>query len=247
MYKQTQFDIAVFLQNSPALGEQALNKIATVALQAQFRQARTFHVEVKTDPNLLAQGRLEALSMEGGGLILPNGLPVQEMKIKMGRISVSPFKALMGNIQLTEPSHGTARFDLTDREVNRAFHYQLAARIRNATDADVKTIKPQQVDCYAFARGEIVVNLQFKGQHLAIAAQPKMAQIGGSIALENIRYLQGSEPTPALTHAIAQSLEAALNVQQFELPGLSLRLRQFQIEDGKIILQATAKMTQFPK
>ncbi|MEC4806743.1 MAG: DUF2993 domain-containing protein [Jaaginema sp. PMC 1079.18] len=237
----------MFLQKPPAIGEQALNKIATVALQSQFQQAKTFHVQVKTDPNLLAQGRLEALSMEGTGLVLPNHLPVQEMQIKMGRIGVSPFKALMGNIQLTEPSHGTARFSLTDAQVRTAFQEQLSVRLRKATDVDLKTLKTQQIDCYIFARGEIVVNFQFKGQHFAIASRLHKAQIEGGISLESIRYLQGSEPTPALTQIIINSLEAALNVQQFELPGLSLKLRQFQIEDGKIILQATAKMTEFPK
>jgi hypothetical protein len=237
----------VFLQNSPALGEQALNKIATVALQTQFRQAKAFNVQIKTDPNLLAQGRLEALSIDGFGLVLPNHLTLQEMKIKMGSIAVSPFKALMGNIQLTEPSRGTARFVLTDADVNRAFHRQLMRRVSNLTDAGTMGLVPEKVDCYIFASGKLVVNLDVRGQQLAIAAQPQIATIGSSISLENVRYIQGTEPSPELTEGVCRSLEAALSVQQFELSGLSLTLRQFHLEDGKLILQAMATMTQFPK
>ena len=111
-------------------GEQAINKIATLALSSQLNEAQQLNVRVKTDPTLLSQGKLASLLIDGTGLVTRGDLQMQQMYLEMDEISVSPFKALMGNIVLTQPTQGTAKFVLTEKDFDRALNrLQLCDRV----------------------------------------------------------------------------------------------------------------------
>lgn len=242
--------------NARDLGEQTLNKIARLALQSQFNKAQHLAVNVKTDANLLAQGRLESLSIDGVGLVMQSNLRMQEMRIQMGSIAVSPFKALMGNIQLTEPSQGTARFVLTEADLNRAFEQKSLQDATRRLDWQLNgqsvAVVARSMQCRLLGNGKIAIAARAKSRATAevhsigLNATPMLHPGKQGIFLEAVQDPNSAELSPQLTRLWLETLTAIINLRNFEMPGLSLQIHSFQVEEGKLILQATTKMTHFP-
>ncbi|MGB0562564.1 MAG: DUF2993 domain-containing protein [Spirulinaceae cyanobacterium] len=226
------------------LGEQALNKIAELALASQFTQSEHLAVRVVTEPTLLAQGKLASLSIQGSGLVLRSGLQMAQMKLKMGEITVNPLRALMGKIELLEPIQGTGKIVLTEANFTRALLTEpFRRRLRTLPDLEVDRLEGQWV-----TPQQVALKLRYwtplGGQQTAVLQADVSPQ--APIALTNPRYLQGSEPSPACTDLLLQQAAATLNLQRFELNGMTLQVQGVAIADHQAQIQTHAQMTEFP-
>jgi hypothetical protein len=238
------------------LGEQALNKVAELALSSQLEEFDRLKVKVKTTPDKLASGELESLSIDGEGLLIETDLRLQVLEIEMQAIAVEPLKALTGNIELTQPTEGTARVVLTETDLNRALN---SAALRSKIDVldtylstgQVKLTVSQQ-KCQFREDGKIgveaLVKLQPSGEtkEVTFTTTPKIASGGRSVVLEDIQYEPGKEVSEDLTQAFLDKAEKMLDLRNFEKQGLALRIHHLSVETGCITLSAAADMTQFP-
>ena len=208
-------------------GEQAINKIATLALSSQLNEAQQLNVRVKTDPALLSQGKLASLLIDGTGLVTRGDLQMQQMYLEMDEISVSPFKALMGNIVLTQPTQGTAKFVLTEKDFDRALNrLQLCDR----------------VSCQLSKNGELaILNSQ---DRFILTAIPKMQENGKGVNL-NVRSLHSSFPVQEVKLLVGE-LEDILSLRNFGMTGIALKIQKLEIQSGHLTLNAVAKVTKFP-
>ena len=237
------------------LGEQALNKIAELALSSQLEDAERLEVKVNTTPEKLANGELESLLIKGKGLVIETDLRVEVLEIETKAIAVNPLKALTGNIQLTHPSEGTARLVLTETDLNCALNSaELRAKI-DVLDTYLSTgekLTVPQKKCQFREDGtvaiEALVELQPSGetQDVVFTATPKIARGERSVVLENIRYEPGKEISEDLIQAFLDKAEKMLDLRNFEKQGLALRIHRLTVEAGRITLSAVADITQFP-
>lgn len=238
------------------LGEQALNKIAELALSSQLEDSDSLEVKVNTSPEKLANGELESLDIEGKGLVIETDLRVQVLEISMSAIAVSPLKALTGNIELTQPTEGTARLVLTETDLNRAFNSpelrdKISVLDTYLQKGEVKFTVPQK-KCQLREDGtvavEALVELQPSGKtkEVAFTTTPKIAQGGRSVVLEDIQYVTGKEVSEDLTEAFLDKAGKILDLRNFEKKGLALLIHQLDVEAGQITLLAAADITQFP-
>ena len=238
------------------LGEQALNKIAELALSSQLEGADSLEVKINTAPEKLANGELESLSIEGKGLIIETDLRLQVLEIEMKTIAVKPLKALTGNIELTQPTEGTACIILTETDLNRALNSpDLRAKIdvldTYLSTGQVKLTVPQK-KCQLRQDGKVaveaLVELQPSGEtkEVAFTTTPKIAPGGRSVVLEDIQYESGKEVSEDLTQAFLDKAGKMLDLRNFEKQGLALRIHHLNVEDGRITLSAVADITQFP-
>ena len=238
------------------LGEQALNKIAELALSSQLEDSDSLEVNVKTDPEKLANGELESLDIEGTGLVIETDLRLQVLKISMNTIAVSPLKALTGNIELTQPTEGTAHLVLTESDLNRAFNSAalrskisvLDTYLEKGQDKFTVPKKTCQLRSDGTVAVEALVELQPSGEtkEVAFTTTPKIAQGGRSVVLEDIQYEPGKEISEDLTQAFLDKAGKMLDLRHFEKQGLALRIHQLKVEAGQITLFAAADITQFP-
>ncbi|WP_319422788.1 LmeA family phospholipid-binding protein [Pleurocapsa sp. FMAR1] len=238
------------------LGEQALNKIAELALSSQLEDAERLEVKVNTAPEKLANGELESLLIKEEGLIIETDLRVEALEIETKAIAVNPLKALTGNIELTQPTEGTARLVLTETDLNCALNSpELRAKIdvldTYLTTGQGKLTVPQK-KCQFRKDGtvavEALVELQPSGEtkEVAFTATPKIAPGNRSVVLEDIRYEPGKEISEDLTQAFLDKAEKMLDLRNFEKQGLALRIHRLTVEAGRIKLLAVADITQFP-
>ena len=238
------------------LGEQALNKIAELAITSQLEDAEPLEVKIDTAPEKLAKGELESFSVAGEGLIIETDLRVQVLEIKLNAIAVEPLKALTGNIELTHPTEGTACLILTEADLNRALN---SAELRAKIDVldtylatEQTTLTVPQKSCKFCEDGTVIVHaiveLQPSGEtkEVAFSATPKIASTSRSVVLEDIQYEPGKEMSLELTQAFQDKAEKMLDLRNFEKQGLSLCIERLTIDTGQIKLIAIADITQFP-
>lgn len=242
--------------NLEGLGEKTINKIAELALSSQIKQAEKFSVKVKTDPNLLAKGMLESLSINGQGLVMQKNLRMQEMKIILNSIAVSPFKALMGNIQLTQPSQGTACIVLSEADIEKAIALEsLQKQIKNYKiylDGQQVKILIEKVTCKLLADGKVAIKAIFRicetGQirEVCLTTTPRFCATARGVVIENVECIHGKELSPLLTNALIEEAKKIFNLSSFQMEGISLLINQLNVEEGKLTLQAEAGITRFP-
>lgn len=243
-------------QEKAGLGEQALNKIAEVALSTQLDEVERLEVQVKTDPSKLAQGELESLTIDGNGLVMQEDLRMEKMEMQISSIAVNPWKALMGNIQLTQPAKGKAYIVLRESDINRAFNSDfLSEQMRNLNvhvDGTLVTIDTQRIDCHLLANGKIALDAEIllrqtgETKLVSFTTTPHVNADGRGVSLEDIQYPEGKELSPELTQALMSKASEILNLRNFEMEGISLQIHQLDVEAGQLTLHAEANVTKFP-
>jgi len=239
------------------IGQQTLNRIAEFALASQLDESDNLSVDVKTDPSLLAQGKLASLTIDGEGLVMQKDLRMQKMVIRLENIAVSPIKALTGNIELTETSTGKADILLTDADLNRAFNSDtLRDQMQNLhtqIDNQSVTLDILAVECHLLAEGTIAIEAKIKIQetgeiqHTYFTTTPQIREGGRGVSLDNVTYAEGKELSPQLTTALLEKARNILNLDNFEMKGIYLEINQLSVREGELSLSAIARITKFPK
>ena len=236
------------------LGEQALNRIAEVALASQLGKVERLKVQIKTEPSKLARGEVSFITINVHGLVIQQDLRVEELQLKINSVTVKPLGALLGKIKLTQPSEGTARIVINEDNLNSAFNsksfHKNLPQIQGFVEDKRVTIHIQQVKCRLLADGNIAfISKLILGnnevQALAFIATPLIETDGQEIVFQDLHYLEGKEISPELTAALVAQLSAVLSMRNFEQKGISLRIQQIDVASGKLTLHATAYIKQF--
>ena len=236
------------------LGEKTINKIAEVALSTKLEKREKLEVKVKTDPNLLAKGTLESLVIDCQGLMVENALRMESINITLNTIAVSPFKALTGNIQLTQPSRGKACVLLTETDITRVLDQAILRNQQNEIVIDNQVVKVslKQVKCNLLETGKILIEGSVKREdtkdikQVSLEIQPKICQAGNGVIIDEVEYLQEADLSSMLLDPILQEAKSILNLKNFKVDGLSLKVEEFNIKQGALQLEAEAGMTHFP-
>jgi hypothetical protein len=83
-------------------------------------------------------------------------------------------------------------------------------------------------------------------QQVAFTAVPHVSANGQTVSLDDVQYGDTQEISPELTKALVNQTSEILNLSNFDLEGMSLRVKQLQVDVGKITLEAQAHVEQIP-
>ncbi|MEH2386922.1 MAG: DUF2993 domain-containing protein [Nostoc sp.] len=244
------------MADSPGLGEQALNKATEIGLSSQLDEVENLDVNIKTDPLKLVQGQVDAVTIEGEGLVMQKDLRMEELKIEMTSVAINPLSVAFGKIELTKPTDANAEVVLTEADINRAFNSEyVRAQLQSQKihiNGQLTTIQPESVDFRLPGDGKVALNASIKlvetgeNQQVAFSAVPRISANGKTVTLENVEYGESEEISPELTKALIDETSEILNLSNFDLEGMSLQVKQLKVEVGKLTLQAEAYIEQIP-
>ena len=244
------------MAENPGLGEQALNKAVEIGLSSQLDEVENLDVNIKTDPLKLVQGQVDSVVIQGEGLVMQKDLRMEELEMQISSVSINPLSVAFGKIELTKPTVGSARVVLTEADINRAFNCEyVLSKIQSQKihiNGQLMTIAPQKIDFHLPGEGKVALNasimLAENGDihQVAFSAVPKINANGTTVTLENVEYAEGEEISPELTQALIDETSEILNLTNFDLEGMSLRVKQLKVETGKLTLQAEAYVEQIP-
>ncbi|MBW4637411.1 MAG: DUF2993 domain-containing protein [Gloeocapsa sp. UFS-A4-WI-NPMV-4B04] len=243
-------------QEKGRFGEQAINKIAEMALASQLGEVERVEVQINTDLNKLAHGEVECINIKINGVPIQQDLTLEELQLEINQVTVKPLSALLGKIKLTKPAEGIVRIVINENSLNRAFNSKSFDKYlhqsKSFVDDKQQIIHVQQVQCFLLADGNIAFNSKLildKTQEtklVAFTAIPCIANNGEKIVLQNMDYLEGKEIAPELTAALITQMSEFLSLRKFEQKGMLLRIQQIDVTVGKLTLQANAYIEQFP-
>lgn len=245
-------------QQQAGLHEQALNKAAEIGITSQLDDVDRLEVAVQADPFKLVTGEVEAVTIEGEGLVMQQDLRVEKLEMQMGRIAIDPLKAVLGQIELTKPTNGSACVVLTESDINRAFNSEyISSMLQNLqvhVDSQPMSVDTHQLEFRLPGDGKVALSAQVlvretnQTHQIDFTAVPHIrAKSGGEgVVLEEVQYAEGKELSPELTAALLDKAADILDFRNFELDGMSLQIKRLDVEMGKLTLQAEAHVEKIP-
>ena len=237
------------MQEKAGFGEQTVNKIVELAIASQLQKADSLEVRIKTDLNKLAQGQLDSLAIAIYGVLLQPNLEAETLQLQIGRITVKPFKALRGKITLVHPSEGTFRLVINEASLTTALNtesFRETLRSRGYADNREARIRCLLSDDTITFSPEPIRNNTEVPQHFVLVATPEIAPERQAVLLQQVRYVEGQEPSPEFTSALLARMHELLSLREFERKGMLLQIQQLDVSAGKLTLQASARIEQFP-
>ncbi|MFB2967485.1 DUF2993 domain-containing protein [Aerosakkonema sp. BLCC-F183] len=242
--------------NQPGLGEQALSKAAEIGLSSQLDEVEELEVDIRTNPLKVIQGELDSVDIKGKGMVMQEDLRTEELEMHIDSISIDPLRAAFGDIQLKHPTEAETRVVLTEQDLDRAFNSNfIRDKLQNLNvhiNNQPTTVDVQKVEFRLPGEGKFSLNatvgLREGGEtkQTAFTAIPRVKEGGNRISLEDVEYAEGKEVSPELTNALLDKSSELLDLRNFELEGMSLRLKKLDVQNGKLTLQAEAYVEQFP-
>ncbi len=239
----------------PDLGEQALSKIAEVGLSSQLDAVENLDVTIKTDPGKMLSGAVDSVTVHGKGMVMQKDLRVEEMQLKTSRIAINPLSVAFGKIELTHPTDAETHVVLTESDINRALNSEFIREKMQNLRVDVNgtpvTVDTQQLEFGLPGANKVLLSTNVvleagETKRVSFTAVPRVSPNGQSIALEDVEYLEGKDLSPDLTEAMLNQAHALLDLQNFELGEMALRLKTLDVQEGKMVLRAMAYIEQFP-
>lgn len=244
------------MPDEPRLEEQALSEAAEMTISTQLDQVENLDVDVHTNLLKVIQGQVESASIVGQGLVMQQDVRVHEMEVHTDSIDINPLNAIFGQIQLDHPVNATARIVLTEQDINHALKSEY---IRNKfpswelnVESKIVTLKPQQlkVDLSTNAKiavsGSILLQENAKSQTISFAAVIIPPNRSHPLLLEAFQCTDGQGISLEFAIAFMHKVKELLNLPFIDWEGMAFRIKELEVQQGKLIVQTAARVRQIP-
>ena len=242
--------------NSPDIGEQAISKAAEVGLESQLDKTEDLDVDIRTNPLDLMQGKVESVSVKGEGLVMQKELRAEKVRIETGNININPIKAALGNIELESPSDARMLVVLKEEDVQRAFNSDYVLNklqnLKITYQGETVTARIKQVKFRLPQTGRVNLEADIKlvepdlQEQINFTAVPEVNDDGNSVNLKSVEYDSEAEYNQEVAQAIIKNAEEILDLRNFELKAMSMRIRKLDVQAGKLTIEADAVIKEFP-
>ena len=243
--------------DSSNVGEQAINKIAKAGIESQLDATEGLDVNIRTSPLDLMQGEIESVSVKGDGLVMKKELRAEKLRIETNSIAINSIKAAMGNIELIKPTDARMLVVLKEEDLQKAFNCEYVKdklpNLQIDYEGEKATIRIEQIKFLLPDIGKVKLEANIylveKDQHekISLTAIPKIDNAGECINLESVEYLQDTKYNADIAKAILDSAEEILDLRNFEIDEMSLKVRKLDVDLGKLTLEADAEIKNFPQ
>lgn len=245
------------MPHEPRLEEQVIEQIVAVGLSSKLDEADNIDVEIRTNLLKMIQGQADAVSLVGQGLLMQDYIRVQAMELHTGRIAINPLSMLFkGQLELNQPLDATARFVLTEQDINQALNSDYIKLHLPNLELNVNgqlTMETQQLKVHLPGAGKIVCSGNFllhkldKTREVCFTAAVR-PQIGNenNLWLEAFHCSEGEEISLELALALTKKVRELLKSPDFELKGMVLRIKNLDVQEGGITLETEAQISELP-
>lgn len=237
------------------LGEKALSKVAEIGISSQLDEVENIDIDIRTNPGKLIQGKVDSVAISGKGLVMKQDLRMETLEVSMDKVEINPLSAVLGKIELTCPTDAEAEIVLTEVDINRALSSDyIQDKLHNLNmemEGHPVLVDVQQARVSLPGGNKFVITAEFllKGQaqvkKLSATAVPQIQENRHCISLE-ILSAEGQGLTAKLVVIILDQLTALLDLRNFNLPGVSLQLRQLEAHKGRLVIHAKTQIEQIP-
>jgi hypothetical protein len=243
------------VQGTSDLTEEALNRLMEMGISNRFDEVDALEADVHSDPVKLLQGELESANVKGKGLVIKKDLRTADLSVKSDGIAIDPFKAAVGEIELTRPTNATIAVLLTEEDIERALNSDYIAeklqKLKFSANGQLTRLRPKQVMVRLPGAGKVElaadVMLTETGdtERIAFSSLPKLFSDGHHIQFEQVN-VDAENASQALTESLVKTLNQLLDLRNFTLSGMELQLQDMDIQAGEMRVVTAARLNEFP-
>lgn len=245
-------------------GERLINSVVGQSIKHLFTRSEWVDVSIRcSPPSKLLQGTIDSFRMEGKGLTIRRQFEAAEMMFETDAVSVDTAALLGGKVRLRQPTQAIARVVLTEAAINRAFGAELVRqRLEHLTDPELTDLSGGEPISFR----NVTLTLQ-PNQQIRIAAMTDLPnrkdvpiQMDATIQVEKRRRIVFADPqfqaegipeslqglSKTLTQRFSSILNQMVDLERFNLDGVTLRVNRLETVDKQLIFSGYAQIDRFP-
>lgn len=245
-------------------GERMLNAVATQSIRHMFTHSECVDVAVRCYPSSkLMQGSIDSFKMSGKQLVIRRQFEVEELSFETDAVAIDFSSVLGGKLRLKQPTQAVAQIILVEDAINRAFTADLVQKrlhnlelepLTNLSGGEpvsfrdvhvvllpenririlAKTDLPNRTDVPI----HLTATLEIEKRRRIVFAQP---QFEAESIPEEVRGI-----SETLTMAFVQVLDEMIDLDRFDLDGVTLRLNRLETHDKQLLFSGYAQIEHFP-
>ncbi len=245
-------------------GEQMLNTVAGKTIRHLFTQSEFVDVSVRCFPSSkLLQGSIDSFKMSGRGLVIRREFRTEEMSFETDAVAIDFGSLLKGKLNLKQPTQAIAQVALTEDDINDSFKAELVRkRLENLAIPALNELSGGQAISFTDVQVELQPNnsVRLSAQAdipdqgvvpismtctLAVARRRRILfenpQFDGETVPESLR-----EMSRTLTTAMAEILNNMVDLDRFNLDGVTLRINRLETQGKKLVFSGYAQIDHIP-
>lgn len=236
-------------RESTRFSQQAINRIAEIAIASQLKQEVEICVNITTTLNQLTKGQIDAIAILIRELVLSETLKTEVFQLDIGQVTVKPLSAMKGKIKLLHPSEGKLSVVMREADLTAALNQSMRsaqtlipASVRCSIANQMLTLRFHPIDLSAPGKAAV--------ESIALSPSPAAGQ---GILWQPLPAFdqsnqseQSNQINPAWLADVLPHLDRLLSLKDFEQKGLFLSLQAIEMSEGKLRLDADALIQEFP-
>ncbi|PZD72087.1 hypothetical protein C1752_03982 [Acaryochloris thomasi RCC1774] len=234
-------------------GDQLVSKVVETAVASLLKQTEKLEVKVRAEPvSKLLQGSVDGFDFSGQELLMHSGLRVDRMEFYLQALSIDFGSILRGHVKLRQPTQASMRIALTEDDLTASFN------------TDFLKEKLQQLSFEGqplmFEQTQITINDEDQSLRMQSWVRKGQAEqlfeidITARVVIEDRHRLKfvdvncrGDQGSVELGQMLTQHVNNLLDLDQFSLEGMQLRVDQLRLRNKQLTLYGVAHIEKFPQ
>jgi hypothetical protein len=250
--------------SSTDFGENMLNSVARQAIQQLFTSSESVDVAIRCSPSSkILQGAVDSFQMKGRGLVIKRMFEAAEMEFETDAVSIDVGGLMSGKIRLKQATHAIATVTMTEEGINKAFTADLVEKHLQNVDSEAAT-SLSGGDPISFRAVHMTLLPEQRVEIFAKTDLPNRADIPirltAKVDVERRRRIVFNDPqfdpkdmpedvqwlSEALMPAFVGVLNKMVDLERFDLDGVSLRVNRLDVEGKRLLFNGYAEIEHFP-
>lgn len=245
-------------------GERMLNTVASKTMRHLFTQSESVEVFVRCYPSSkLLQGSIDSFKMSGRGLVIRKDFGVEEMSFETDAVSIDFSSVLSGKLALKQPTQAVAQVTLSEAGINHAFKAELVEkRLQNLSLPALTDLSGGKPVSFSEVHLQLLPNNQVQILAKADLSTGDLVPISltATIAVERRRRIAFQDPkfeadtipesqreiSETLTSAFAQILDNMVDLDRFDLDGVTMRINRLETQGKQLVFSGYAQIERIP-
>lgn len=245
-------------------GERMLNTVASQSLRHLFTQSEQVDVTVRCFPSSkILQGSIDSFKMTGRQLVIRRQFEVEEMSFETDAVTIDFGSVVSGKLRLKQPTQAVAQITLAEDAINRAFNADLVRQrlqnldlppLTNLSGGEPVSFRDVQITLLPENRVRITAQTDLPNR------RDVPIQLIATLAIEKRRRILFQNPqfeaesvaadlrgiSEVLTAGFAQVLNEMVDLDRFDLDGVTLRLNRLETHGKQLLFSGYAQIERFP-
>lgn len=245
-------------------GERLLNTVANKTIRYLFTQSELVEVSIHCYPSSkLLQGSIDSFKMSGRGLVIRQEFQAEEMSFVTDAVAIDFSSLLRGKLALAQPTQAIVGVTLSEAGIARAFGAELVKkRLQNLHLPALSDISGGNLVSFEAVRLQLLPNNRVQIWANANLSNGELVPISlsATIAIKRRRRLAFCEPrfeadsvpesqreiSQTLSTVLAEILDRMVDLERFDLDGITLRLNRLETQEKLFIFSGYAQIERIP-